>query len=135
MSRGRARRGVQLLLEVLFGMGLFAVAILLIISYLPISDRAAVTTDQLSQATNLARSLLDTSLDQDYHQVQPLSGTFRWNHAERRGSVLVVDFVYNVAVSELNPPEKLKDVVVTVSWRHGARNSQVRLRGRKCDYW
>lgn len=116
-------------------MGLFATAILMIISYLPISDRAAVTTDQMSQATNLARTLLDTSLDQDYNQVQPLAGTFRWVHAERRGRSLIVDFTYNVQVVELNPPEKLKDVVVTVSWSHGARNPQVRLRGRKCDYW
>jgi len=124
---------MQVLLEVLVGMGLFASAVLLILIYLPSNDRAAVATDQMTQATQLCRTLLDTVLDQDYTQVNSYTGFKDVNHAERRGSQLLVRFTYDVTATALGG--KLKDVVVTVSWTQQGRASQVKLRGRKCDYW
>ncbi len=51
MSKPSRRRGMQILLESLLGMGLFAAVVLLILVYLPTSDRAALVTDQTTQPT------------------------------------------------------------------------------------
>lgn len=125
---------MQILLESLLGIGLFATLVLLILVYLPTSDRAALVTDQLTQATQLARSLLDTNMDQGYDQINPYSGWVDISHAERHGHDLVTRFNYAVTTA-IPTAARLKDVVVTVSWKQAGRLGEVKLRGRKCDYW
>lgn len=125
---------MQVLLESLLGIGLFAAVVLLILVYLPTADRAAVVTDQLTQGTQLARSLLDTTMDQGYNQINSYSGWVDIHHAERRGHDLITRFNYAVAAN-VPGAARLKDVVVTVSWTQGGRQGEVKLRGRKCDYW
>ncbi|ODT64292.1 hypothetical protein ABS71_13410 [bacterium SCN 62-11] len=125
---------MQVLLESLLGIGLFAAVVLLILVYLPTSDRAALVTDQLTQATQLARSLLDTNMDQSYNQINSYSGWVDIAHAERHGHDLVTRFSYDVSAT-VPATARLKDVVVKVNWQQGGRSGEVKLRGRKCDYW
>lgn len=135
MGVNSRRRGLQLLLELLIGLGLFVSVALIILIYLPVGDRATVQGDQLLQATHLARSLLDETLDQDYNTMQGRSGNLSAEHAERRGAPLVTEFTYNVEVSVHNAAQRIKEVRVRVEWRHGLRRAEVRLRGRKGIHW
>lgn len=134
MTKPSQRRGMQVLLESLLGIGLFAAVVLLILVYLPTSDRAALVTDQVTQATQLARSLLDTNMDQSYDQINPYSGWVDISHAERHGHDLVTRFAYGIT-TQTPTTARLKDVVVTVTWSQSGRLGEVKLRGRKCDYW
>ena len=134
MTPPSKRRGMQVLLEALLGIGLFAGVVLLILVYLPTADRAAVVTDQQTQATQLARSLLDTTMDQDYNQINSSSGFVDIAHAERRGHNLVTRFTYDI-LAQVPGGARLKDVIVTIRWGQNGRMAEVKLRGRKCDYW
>ena len=125
---------MQVLLEALLGIGLFASVILLILVYLPTSDRAAVVTDQQTQATQLARSLLDTTMDQSYDQINPSNGFVDITHGERHGGNLVTRFTYEITTN-IPGSGRLKDVIITIGWGTGGRKAEVKLRGRKCDYW
>lgn len=125
---------MQVLLESLLGIGLFAAVVLLILVYLPTSDRAALVTDQVTQATQLARSLLDTNMDQSYDQISSYSGWVDITHAERHGHDLITRFNYDISAT-VPSGARLKDVIVKVSWKQSGRLGEVKLRGRKCDYW
>lgn len=125
---------MQVLLESLLGIGLFAALVLLILVYLPTSDRAALVTDQVTQATQLARSLLDTNMDQSYNQINSYNGWVDIAHAERHGHDLVTRFNYDITAA-VPTAARLKDVIVTVTWKQAGRQGEVKLRGRKCDYW
>ena len=65
----RRERGVSLLLEAMFGFGLFAVAILVVFALLPSSYQSATTAKNLTLANGIAQEVLERERIQPFPDV------------------------------------------------------------------
>ncbi len=132
--RQSLRQGVSLLLEVVFGLGLFAISVLLLFGIFPNSHRATTQAKNTSLATNLARELLESDISRGYDNV-PLGTTNNVVPVASivNGTPVTVNFNTTVAVTAHAQPE-IRVVTVTVAWSEGPINRQVRLVGYVGDF-
>ncbi|MGE0494784.1 MAG: hypothetical protein AB7S38_36575 [Vulcanimicrobiota bacterium] len=117
-------RGVSLLLEVLFGFGLFAVALLLVFGLFPTSHRATTSTKNLAIASDLAREFMEQELANDFGSIAsrppvdiPVPVTVN-GVASQTTFTVGVDVFPEAPGAPPNNFER-KRVLVTVTWPEG----------------
>lgn len=135
-SRGRqeGRRAISLLLEVLFGVGLFATAMLLIFGVFPTSQRSLAGAKNLMVANDLARMIME----QKKVQAETAATRADWQAVVDEGPIPVTvpvvvngvasetTFNWDLAVVDVNDKTvsgnlDRKRLTVTISWQEGAR--------------
>lgn len=135
-----SRRGVSLLLELLLGLTLVSLAVLSIFSLFPAADRSVALADRTTQASTLARSLLDQQLQRSYGELSTdpasyLQGETSLVHTRRHGQALDTRFRYRVEITQPDLTHEVKRILVTVSWNYGSREEKVVLESRKGSMW
>lgn len=134
VSPCRKPAGVSLLLEVVFGLALFAVSILLLFGVFPNAQRAATQSKNVAIASELALEYLNRERALPYQavgtprppEVVPISTTVN-------GVTATTD--YTVSLSVLEPePGKRKDITVKVAWVEGQVNRSFRLESFRVQY-
>ncbi|MBI3925355.1 MAG: hypothetical protein HY319_07450 [Armatimonadetes bacterium] len=133
--KGRSR-GISLLLEVVFGIGLFAASLLLIFGVLPTSHRALTQAKNLALANGIARELLEQELARDFDTIDSSAGIPYPRQVIVNGVQATTQFTGAVAVTVLDtaPPFDRKRVVATVMWTEGPIRRQVRLESHAVRY-
>lgn len=129
------RAGFSLLLEVLLGLSLFALAVLFLLRLFPASDASVGQADRVAQATQMARRLMEERLGQQYDQlnVGTVSGKEVVQHASRRGSAISTEYAYQVDVAQVQP--SLKRIQVKIDWQTGPLRRQVLVESSKGRLW
>ncbi|GMU54124.1 MAG: hypothetical protein AMXMBFR33_32700 [Candidatus Xenobia bacterium] len=129
-----------MLLETIFGIGLFSVSILLLFSIFPTAHRSATQAKNMSIASNLCREILEeqvrarpfATIVSITPEVPVPLGTVG---ARVQGVDTVQDFRYEVLVdSEPTPSPNLKHVLAIVRWDEGVIRRQVRMETYVADY-
>lgn len=136
----RSQSGVSLLLELLLGLTLVSLAILAIFGLFPMADRSVAQADRTTQASTMARSLLDQQLQRSYSELSTdpstyLQGETSLVHTRRHGQNLGTKFQYKVEITQPEADREVKTVLVTVSWKTGERVENVVLESRKGALW
>ncbi|MFN8608487.1 MAG: hypothetical protein U0931_13200 [Vulcanimicrobiota bacterium] len=120
---GMKRRGVALLLEAIFGLGLFAVALLVSVGLIVVVSKGSTAAREYELAEQVGRQYLELYLEQ--YRVSP-PGSYPLNIPSfpavatyyNGGSVHQLNLSVNATVSA--PAGKpFKDVVVNVTWDTG----------------
>ncbi len=122
----KGQLGAQLLLEVILGLGLFATTLLLAFMVFPNAGGAVSEGRAYSQATNLARRIMERTLDKGYPP-SSVGDTLYTVSFQHNGAQAVQEFLYRVDVSDVNPPDELKNIVVKVWWNRGGVTRKVEL--------
>lgn len=148
VRRRLSQGGVSLLVELLLGLALVAIAILAVFDIFPAADRSVALADRTTHAHQLARRIMEETLAKDYDNISVnpadvVEGEVSLQHTKRRGSTYTTEFVYRVDVSlptsTATPVPEVKDIQVTVRWKYGsseaARDSFVRLEASKGRAW
>lgn len=140
MRRERTR-GVTLLLELLLGFSLLAIALLTLFRLFPAAERATVLADKSLHAHHLASEILDTQLARPYsaftvgvfEDVEPIQ------HTQRRGVKMTTVYHYRLEITRPYPGRDIYHVVVSVNWEEGSsgtpRAAAIRLEGDKGRLW
>lgn len=132
----KRRLRASLLLEVVLGLGVFAVAFLLSVGVFPGAQKALAQSKNYLVATDLARQILEERRALGYSGVvvgltgpipSPISATVH-------GVQAATDFEYEVLVTEPFPAQQIRDVLVTVRWREAAIVREVRLESYVAQY-
>ncbi|MCA9796817.1 MAG: hypothetical protein KC910_33635 [Candidatus Eremiobacteraeota bacterium] len=115
---------MSLLLEVLFGFGLFATALLLVFGLFPTSHRATTSTKNLAIASDLAREFMEQELANDFSTIStrpavdiPVPVTV--NGVSSQTTFTVVVEVFPEAAGAAPDNFERKRVLVTVTWPEG----------------
>lgn len=120
---------MSLLLEAVFGLGLVAVAILLVFGLFPTSQRSTVTAKNMATATNLARQELERQLLLPYGAVVDAAPVpLPVMTSTVNGVTSDTQFQLEVKTEEFVANER-KGVLVVVSWDESDRHREVRLEG------
>lgn len=119
-----SRRGLSLLLEVIFGLGLFAASMLLVFAVFPTSHRAITSTKNLAVATDLAREFMEQELAKSYGTITDADPVAFPIPVTVNGVVTSTEFDPLVEVFAELPGAAPNDfarkrVVVTVGWVEG----------------
>ncbi|MCA9794676.1 MAG: hypothetical protein KC910_22870 [Candidatus Eremiobacteraeota bacterium] len=125
---------MSLLLEAVFGLGLVAVAVLLVFGLFPTSQRSTTTAKNMATATNLARQELERQLLLPYASVvdappvplPAITGTVNGVSSDTQ-------FQLEVKTEEYAANER-KGVLVVVSWDESGRHREARLEGLVVRY-
>jgi hypothetical protein len=129
-------RGVSLLLEVIFGLGLFSVSLLMLFGIFPTSHRAVTQAKNVSLATNLARELLEGELVKGFANAGvPVAGTVIIPKSGLvNGEPVTTNFDCTVTVTPHPVEANVKVVVSRVAWREGPIQRDVTLQSYLGDF-
>lgn len=121
------KRGVSLLLESLFGIGLFGLSLLFAMAIFPTGQRAVVQGKNYSLANGLARELMEELKSADFAAVSD-DQYFVPRMTEVNGVAANVTFTVDIdETTQGSPPNERKDVLVRVSWQEGGLVRRVQL--------
>ncbi|MBI3926963.1 MAG: hypothetical protein HY319_15615 [Armatimonadetes bacterium] len=122
-------QGVSLLLEVVFGMGIFSACLLLIFGVFPTSHRALTQAKNLALANSIARDLLEQELAEDFDSIEDAPAAPYPRQTLVNGVTATTQFSGSIEVTVLDtaPPYDRKQVVATVSWVEGPILRKVEL--------
>ncbi len=140
MRRERSK-GVSLLLELLLGFSLLAIALLTLFRLFPAAERATVLADKSLHAHHLASEILDTQLARPYSafNVGVFEDVEPFQHTQRRGVEMTTVYHYRLEITRPYPGQDIYHVAVTVTWEEGSagtlRPSAIRLEGEKGRLW
>lgn len=109
------RKGVSLLLECVFGLGIFVVSLLLLFSVFPTAQRSSQQARELSQGSWIARDLMEGVLARGYDLAVSHAPTVLPRQSFVNGVQLTTDYTYRVEVAPQGTAN-VKNVVVTVDW-------------------
>lgn len=123
---GRGERGVSLLLELLIGFSILAIAIMAIFALFPSGDKAVMRSIRMTQANEIGRGLMEDQMGKHYSAVTEgtVTGSTSDSSIDRNGQSLVTEYFYRVDITKPNPDRNYRDIVVEVWWNEG--NDQVR---------
>lgn len=130
------KRGMSLLLEAVFGLGLFSVSLLLLFGIFPTSHRAVTQAKNVSLATNLARELLEGELVKGYANAGvPAAGTVIIPRSGLvNGQPVTTNFNCTVTVTPHPTEANVKVVVSRVDWMEGPIQRDVTLQSYVGDF-
>lgn len=125
IQKRQASRGAALFVELLLGLALITFSILAIFGIFPTADRAVAQADRTTQATYIARNLMEQKLSLDFIDLSTdpddqEEGDIVLQHSKRRGQAGSTTFHYRIQVTQPDPDQMLKQIVVRVSWMHGS---------------
>ncbi|CAN0469508.1 unnamed protein product, partial [Phaeothamnion confervicola] len=118
---------VSLLLEVIIGLGLFSITILFALGMFPSANRSLVQSQDLVQATDIAREVLESQIAQSYSSLPNVSTVPYLTDtvtaaSSSYGTSNVKSFTYEVDINVPSlpaSPYSLKNISVCVSWQYG----------------
>lgn len=135
MHLRKLRSGFSLLAELMIGFALLATVAVLMLEYLPTSDRSALEADRVAHATQLAHALIEKEAAKSYSDSRSYAGESNVQHARRRDVDLMTRFTYSVQVTEPNAGQQVKNVKVTVNWVTQGKTLNVHLETRRGTQW
>lgn len=129
--RWRCSSGVSLLLEVLFGLGLFGGVMLIVFGLFPTTHRSITQARRITEATNLANEFMETE--------RTVGGTGFIDPVPGPVSQLItlgasvdgkpISNTYNITVSRATSAagadDERQSIVVNVTWNEGPTNRTV----------
>ncbi len=123
--------GVSLLLEVLFGLGLFGAVLLIVFGLFPTTHRSITQARRVTEANNLAREYLEVERAKPFQDPAPGSFTAGFPTVRSRVDGNEVSNTYNVTVAVTNvgtpaSDDERQSIVVSVAWNEGPVNRTVR---------
>ncbi|MCA9796480.1 MAG: hypothetical protein KC910_31950 [Candidatus Eremiobacteraeota bacterium] len=124
----RSDRGISLLLEIVFGLGIFAVALLLVFGVFVTTRRSSTQARNYSLALHEARNTLEQEASKAYASVVaiPAPGNLVTVPTLVNGQPGKVVFNVTTEVNETIPGER-KEVRVTVAWSEEGIDRKVEL--------
>jgi len=117
-----------LLLECIFGLGLFGMAFLVVMGVFGSIARTNSQSRQYSMAHQLARSVLEAEIHKPYGSVVNVAPTLVPQSFEANGNVGTLEFTaeFRVFAPDIEPG-RCKHVAAVVSWEDGNTPRQVVL--------
>jgi type II secretory pathway pseudopilin PulG len=115
-------RGMSLMLELLIGFAVLAIAVMSIFLLFPSSDKAVMRAARTNQANELARSILEEATAQDYSAlvVGLQDGLRNEVTLSRNGQDIRTQFNFEVETTQPDPTRELKNIRVRVFWEVGS---------------
>ncbi|MCE7872909.1 hypothetical protein DYH09_21365 [bacterium CPR1] len=124
---------MSMLLEIIFGLGLFCVSLLLLFGIFPTSHRATTQAKNVLVATNLAREHLETTMARGYANAANWGPQATTVLGEVNGVAVSTTFTCQVTVAAQGWPG-VNNVVSEVSWTEGSIARSVRLQSYVADF-
>ncbi len=129
-------RAAALLLEATLGLALCALTFLFVLRLFPVADLAIGHSERMMQATQMARRHLEGEMAKDFADVLARSGDESVSYATRRGVSQVLEFHYQIEVTQVGPiTDRIKQVRVEVSWEFGGLTRSVHLATVRGGLW
>ncbi len=122
-----------MLLEIIFGLGIFCISLLLLFGIFPTSHRATTQAKNVSVATNLAREYLERAMALGYANASTFTPPAVTVPSMVNGVAVNTTFQGQVTVSPQGWPS-VNDVVSEVTWREGPIQRSVKLQSYVADF-
>lgn len=120
----RGQRGVSLLLEMVLGLGIFAVGLLVTLGIIAVSTRSTVGARNHAAALNLAKASLDAEKSKPFDTV---AGSTRFVVVENERAGLASPTDFDVEVEVVDEAVDRKRILSRVSWREDNRVRKIEL--------
>lgn len=125
------------MLELLLGFTVLIVAIFALFAVFPTGDKAAMRAARMSQASEIARALMEEELNKNYSSLVlgTTSGLRTSQGLTRHGSQVETVYDYTITITEPDPSKKYRNILVEVWWEEGQekRRHGCKLESSKCE--
>lgn len=139
MIPAKHSRGMSLLLELLLGFSILAVALLALFGLFPSGDKAVMRSIRMSQANELARGLVEEQMGKHYSSLVDgsVTGSYKTESVDRDGQKLATEFLYQVDILQPDSSRNYRDIKVEVWWTEGwaGRRHSCKLQSSKGEFF
>ncbi|GMU55768.1 MAG: hypothetical protein AMXMBFR33_49140 [Candidatus Xenobia bacterium] len=124
---------MSMLLEIIFGLGIFCISLLLLFGIFPTTHRATTQAKNVSVATNLAREYLERAMALGFANATSFVPPAVTVPGQVNGVAVNTTFQGQVTVTPQGWPN-VNNVVSEVRWREGPIQRSVRLQSYVADF-
>ena len=123
------RRGVSLLLETIVTLGLFTMALLVTMGIITSVSQSSAQSREYTLARETARQAMEQLRVLPYASigVPPPAPYLVVVPFTNNGQSLAIEYNVTISVNEPAPAGERKDILVTVSWKHGDLIRRIQL--------
>ena len=123
------RRGVSLLLETIVTLGIFTMALLITMGIITSVSQSSAQSREYTLARDTARQAMEQQRTLAYGSIgaPPPAPYLVSVPFTNNGQSLTIDYNVTITVDEPAPVGERKDILVTVSWKHGDLTRQIQL--------